>query len=143
MRYVRQGSELSVPIPNGKLSRKSVETIRQSFQSVYQERYSRYLTNVLIEVVSWRVAVSGPGPAIQPMSLEGNLSGGSAFKNKRSVYFPENKGFTECPVYDRYKMVPGTKLDGPAIVEERESTLVVGPGGKLSIDGSLNAIVQF
>jgi N-methylhydantoinase A len=143
MRYVRQGRELSVPIPSGKLSRESVETIRRSFQSVYQERYSRYLTNVPIESVSWRVAVSGPGPSIQPMRLEESLAGGSAFKNKRPVYFPEYKGFTECQVYDRYRMAPGTKLDGPAIVEERESTLVVGPGGKLSIDGSLNAIVQF
>jgi N-methylhydantoinase A len=60
MRYVRQGRELSVPIPNGKLSRESVETIRQSFQTVYQERYARYLTHVPVEVVTWRVAVSGP-----------------------------------------------------------------------------------
>jgi len=143
MRYVRQGRELSVPIPNGKLSPNSVETIRHSFQSVYQERYARYLANVPIEAVSWRVAVSGPGPTIQPRGLKGSITGGSAFKNKREVYFPEHKGFTECPVYDRYKMVPGTRLNGPAIVEERESTLVVGPGGELTIDDSRNAIVQF
>jgi len=40
-------------------------------------------------------------------------------------------------------MGPGTNLTGPAVVEERESTLVVGPGGKLRIDDYLNAIVEF
>lgn len=143
MRYVRQGSEICVPIPNEKLSRQNVETIRQSFYSVYQELYSRYLTDVPIETVSWRVAVSGPRPKVQLKKLEGSLQGGSALKKKRPVYFPEYKGFKECPVYDRYRMGPGTTLTGPAVVEERESTLVVGPGGKLRIDDYLNAIAEF
>ena len=141
MRYVRQGREISVPIPNGKLSRKNVETILQSFYSVYQELYSRYLTDLPIETVSWRVAVSGPRPKIQLKKLESGSQGGSGLKKKRLVYFPEYKGFKECPVYDRYRMGPGTTLTGPAVVEERESTLVVGPGGKLRIDDYLNAIV--
>jgi N-methylhydantoinase A len=142
MRYVRQGREISVPIPNGKLSRKNVETIMQSFYLVYKDLYSRYLTDVPIETVSWRVAVSGPRPKIQLKKLE-ETKGGSALKKKRPVYFPEYKGFKECPVYDRYRMGPGTNLTGPAVVEERESTLVVGPGGKLRIDDYLNAIVEF
>lgn len=141
MRYVRQGCEISVPIPDGKLSRQSAEAIKQSYYSVYQELYSRYLTDVPIETVSWRVLASGPRPTIQ--LEQSKREGGSAFKGKRPVYFPEYQGFTECPVYDRYLMGPGTTLTGPAILEERESTLVVGPGGKLAIDEYLNAIVGF
>jgi N-methylhydantoinase A len=45
-------------------------------------------------------------------------------------------------VYDRYRLGSGAALTGPAIVEEKESTLVVGPGGKLRIDDHLNAIVE-
>ena len=45
-------------------------------------------------------------------------------------------------MYDRYRLGPGITLTGPAIVEEKESTLVVGPGGKLRIDDYLNAIVE-
>jgi N-methylhydantoinase A len=143
MRYIRQGREISVPIPNGKLSRENVETIAQSFYSVYQGLYSRYLIGVPIETVSWRVAVSGPRPQVQLKKLERSLQEGSILKNKRPVYFPEYRGFNECPVYDRYRMGPGTTLTGPAVIEERESTLVVGPGGKLRIDDYLNTIVQF
>jgi N-methylhydantoinase A len=142
MRYVRQGREISVPIPNGKLSRDSVETIKQSFQTVYKDLYSRYLADTPMEVVSWRVTVSGPRPTIQLKKLEGDFAGRSALKKKRQVYFPEYKGFVECPVYDRYRMGPGTTLTGPAIVEEKESTLVVGPGGRLHIDDYLNAIIE-
>jgi N-methylhydantoinase A len=142
MRYVRQGREISVPIPNGKLARDSVETIKQSFQTVYKDLYSRYLADTPMEVVSWRVTVSGPRPTIQLKKLEGDFAGQSALKKKRQVYFPEYKGFVECPVYDRYRMGPGTTLTGPAIVEEKESTLVVGPGGRLRIDDYLNAIIE-
>jgi N-methylhydantoinase A len=89
------------------------------------------------------VVTGGPRPTIQLQRQTGSLDGEKALKGKRSVYFPEYKGFVDCPVYDRYRMGPGIKLDGPVIVEEKESTLVVGPGGKLRIDGYLNAIVEF
>ena len=95
-----------------------------------------------METVSWRVTVSGPRPTIQLKKLDDHNESQSPLKKKWQVYFPEYKGFTECPVYDRYRMRPGTTLTGPAIVEEKESTLVVGPGGKLSIDEYLNAIVE-
>jgi N-methylhydantoinase A len=143
MRYVRQGREVNVPIPNGKISRQNADAIRQSFYVVYKDLYSRYLTDIPAETVSWRVVASGPRPAIELKKLEEGLEAGSPLKKKRPVYFPEYKGFTECPVYDRYRMGPGTTLTGPAIVEERESTLVVGPGGKLRIDEYLNAVVRF
>ena len=143
MRYFRQGREINVPIQNGKLSPESVHTIRESFYSVYKNLYSRFLTDVPIETVSWRVLISGPRQTVQLNKLESSGEALSAFKGKRPVYFPEYDGFTECPVYDRYQMGSRTTLDGPAIIEERESTLVVGPGGKLKIDDYLNAIVEF
>jgi N-methylhydantoinase A len=143
MRYLRQGREITVPISNGKLTREHAETIRQSFYSAYRDLYSRHLTDVPIETVSWRVAVSGPRPQVELKKLEESIQGGPALKKKRPVYFPEYKGFTECNVYDRYRMGPGTTLAGPAVIEERESTLVVGPGGKLRIDEYLNAIIEF
>jgi N-methylhydantoinase A/oxoprolinase/acetone carboxylase beta subunit len=142
MRYVRQGREISVPIPNGVLSGQSIGTIRESFQTVYKDLYSRCLAEAPMEIVNWRITVSGPKPALQLKKGEGILSAATALKQKRQVYFPEYGGFTECPVYDRYRMGPGTILQGPAIVEERESTLVVGPGGSLAIDEYLNAIIE-
>jgi N-methylhydantoinase A len=59
------------------------------------------------------------------------------------AYFPEHAGYVETPVYDRYALDPDMRFDGPAIVEERESTLIVGVHGHARIDERLNVIVEF
>jgi N-methylhydantoinase A len=62
-------------------------------------------------------------------------------KGARPVYFPELRDFHPTTVYDRYGLIAGQAFDGPAIVEERESTLVVGPGGRFEVAPSGNIIV--
>ena len=66
----------------------------------------------------------------------------AALKGQRPVYFPETRGFFECPVYDRYRLGGGHRFDGPAIVEERESTVVVVPGSQAHVDRDGNLIVD-
>ncbi len=63
-------------------------------------------------------------------------------KGTRRAYFAERGGFVETPVYDRYALTPGMTLKGPAIVEERESTAVIGPGGRARVDAGLALIVE-
>ena len=90
---------------------------------------------VPIEAISWRVLTRGPDPDLK---LQAAPTGdGDARKGTRDVYF--NDAFRETPIYDRYQMGPGTQIDGPAIVEERESTTVVGPDAtaRVADDGSL------
>jgi N-methylhydantoinase A/oxoprolinase/acetone carboxylase beta subunit len=48
----------------------------------------------------------------------------------------------QTPVYDRYALAPGARLTGPAIVEERESTTVVGPGAMLTVDAHRTLIAE-
>jgi N-methylhydantoinase A len=57
------------------------------------------------------------------------------------VWLPERGGFAEVPVYDRYMLARGAELAGPAIVEERESTLVVGEAPSIRVDDLLNLVV--
>ena len=61
---------------------------------------------------------------------------------ERQAYFPELDGYGPTPVYDRYRLAPGAELRGPAIVEERESTVIVGPGARAFVDDYLNLIVE-
>jgi len=63
-------------------------------------------------------------------------------KGTRSAYFAESGGFVETPVYDRYALTAGMRLTGPAIVEERESTAVIGPGARTRVDTGLAIIVE-
>jgi N-methylhydantoinase A/oxoprolinase/acetone carboxylase beta subunit len=86
--------------------------------------------------------VSGPPPVRQPLAIaRGPTLSGSAIKGSRPVYSPERRAFHDTPVYDRYLLHPGDTFLGPAIVEERESTLVVGTKATVDVDDWLNLIV--
>jgi len=63
-------------------------------------------------------------------------------KSSRQAYFPEARGYVDTPVYDRYALAPGAAFVGPAIIEERESTTVVGPGARISVDERLTLILE-
>ena len=79
-----------------------------------------------------------PGAPLMPPA---SATRADPIKGTRPVYFPELREFRPTTVYDRYALLPGQAFDGPAIVEERESTLVVGPGGRFEVAPSGNIIV--
>ncbi len=60
----------------------------------------------------------------------------------RLAFFPETNGYVETAIYDRYAFAPGMQFNGPAIVEERESTLIVGARGRARVDDKLNVVVE-
>jgi N-methylhydantoinase A len=60
----------------------------------------------------------------------------------RSVHFGEAEGWTETTVYDRDRLLAGAAFDGPAIVQEVDSTTVVPPGAKVEVDEFRNLLVD-
>ena len=85
----------------------------------------------------------GPRPVLHSPTVETASAGKEgALKGRRPAYMPELEGFADVPVYDRYRLAPGDAFDGPAIVEERESTVVLGPGARARIDDTLNLIAD-
>jgi N-methylhydantoinase A len=63
-------------------------------------------------------------------------------KGTRPVYFPAFREFRSTTVHDRHALTAGAAFAGPTIVEERESTLVIGPGGRFEVASSGNIIVN-
>jgi N-methylhydantoinase A len=142
MRYIGQGHEIRVPLPSGALDVNHVSSLIATFQKVYQELYERLGPPVAIEVMNWRVVSSGPNPKMKLHIDNGRQTKGKAIKAERLAYFPESSGFVRTPIYDRYKLAPDDSFVGPAIVEERESTVIVGPSANCRIDAQHNLIVQ-
>ncbi len=62
MRYVGQGHEVSVPLPDGVLGPSSLPRITAAFEEVYRSLYGRKGPDVPLEVINWRVVASGPRP---------------------------------------------------------------------------------
>jgi N-methylhydantoinase A len=144
MRYVGQGHEVRVPLPAGPLSADRVLELLSAFEAVYRELYSRLGPPVPVEVLNWRVVSSGPAPDVR-LQLQATATGRdsqAALKGARPAYFPEAGRYAMTPIYDRYRLSPGATFRGPAIVEERESTVIVGPRGRCRVDEQHNLIVE-
>ncbi|MGH2452151.1 MAG: hydantoinase/oxoprolinase family protein [bacterium] len=142
MRYLGQGHDVAVALPHGPLGPGRAAEVVAEFERTYQRHYGRLGPRVPLEITNWRVTVSGPRPALDFRMGSTRAAGGRSQKGVRRAYFPEADGFADTPVYDRYALRPGEVFSGPAIVEERESTLVVGPRGRGRVDEHLNVIVE-
>src|SRR4051794_5815963 len=138
LRFQGQSYSLPVPLAAGRITPARLGQLRAAFLDLYRERYHRLQPDVPLELVSWRVTVSGPRPEIHVAPP--GWGGSRARKGSRPVFFPEAGGFVDCPVHDRFALAPGRRLRGPAIVEEPESTVVIGPGGSATVDGEGNLL---
>lgn len=141
MRYVGQGHQIVVPLPDGDLGPQHHATIETRFEQVYQQLYGRSLTGVPIEGITWRLTALGPGASIDFTAAHTLAETSSqAARGSRAMYMPEVEEFVEVPVYNRYGLRPGSHFTGPAVVEERESTVVIGARGQCTVDiyGNLN-----
>ena len=141
MRYVGQGFEIDVPLPDGLFAAHSADAMRAAFLTAYKGRFEREIREVPTEAMTWRLSASAPVPNVTLNFAGQKIDSSPRRKGMRKVYFPES-GFVDCPVYNRYALVPGTTLHGPAIIEERESTVVAGADARIFVDDHLNVVVD-
>ena len=140
MQYLGQMHDIAVSIPLGTLGRADESRLREAFYGRYEELFQRVVTRIPVEALTWRVTVSAPAPHLNLRRVPDGS--GAARKGARPAFFPEAGAYVATPVYDRYAMGSGDRLTGPAIIEERESTLVVGPGARVEIDEFGSLVVE-
>lgn len=142
MRHVGQGFEIPVPLPGLTLSAADLPAIRTAFFDAYRDRFERVVEESPIEALSWRLACAAPGWTIDLAGAvpHAAASGAPVPRAHRRVLF-ETAGWRDCAVYDRYALPVGARLNGPALIEERESTCVVGPDSSVEVDRFLNLVI--
>ena len=141
MRYVGQGFELVVTLPEGPYTKSSRDALVAAFEEAYVETFSRKPPSGSVEIVNVRISVHARATQ-DDVVLDGFGKGSGGLTGKRPVYFPEYGQFKSTPVYDRYQLPARIVRTGPAIIEERESTLVVGPGAKFKVEPKGNLVVD-
>src|SRR5205807_6782522 len=99
---------------------------------LYRAQFGTSLDGAGVECLHWRLTARVPAQVID-LSLRAE-GGADPQKGERRVFFPELEGYAACPVFDRYHLPGGWRAAGPALIEERESTIVVGPGASLEMD---------
>jgi N-methylhydantoinase A/oxoprolinase/acetone carboxylase beta subunit len=134
-RFVGQGSETSISIPERDLSTVDKDTVRSRFDRIYEKLYGRTYPDSPLEFINFKVRASLPVRLLQLPRLEKTTKSlDRAIKGERQAYSSSAKDFIPHTVYDRYMLSPGAEFQGPAIVEERESTVVIGEDGAVSVD---------
>jgi N-methylhydantoinase A len=135
MRYVGQGHEITVDLPDRTLSAADVPELRRIFETEYAAQFARAIPAAAIEVLNWSVLVStharrpemaptvAPAPAPQPAGL-------------RLIFDGRAEKKVEVPLYRREAMAPGARIAGPALIAEDETTTFISASFDAHIDGS-------
>ena len=142
-RFHGQLHEIQVPLPDD-LAELNLNQFISRFKSRYRELYHYLPDHTPIELLTWRVRVSGRRAQVKLAQLaQSDADPSPARKSERCAYFPALGDFVATAVYDRYRLCAGMEFTGPAIVEERESTIVVPPGMRASVDAYGNIRLIF
>ncbi|MEM8761634.1 MAG: hydantoinase/oxoprolinase family protein, partial [Pseudomonadota bacterium] len=143
MRYARQGYEIRVLVPDGPLDAAMADPLAKAFEAAYEALYGHTVPNAAIEIVSWRLRVAGPKPALSlaPPPAAGERP---SLKGMREAWVQAATGtggaHQALPVHDRYALAPGSMIEGPAIIEERESTVVIASPAHIAVDEAGNLV---
>jgi len=135
VRFVGQGSETNVSVSEGDFSKVDPKEIRERFDVVYERLYGRTYPDSAVEFINFKVRASLPERLLKlPELKKSKYTLSDAVKGERPAYSGIAKDFVPHTVYDRYKLNSGAGFRGPAIIEERESTLIVGEDAAVSVD---------
>ncbi|MGB0555196.1 MAG: hydantoinase/oxoprolinase family protein [Alphaproteobacteria bacterium] len=143
IRYFGQTHEIQVTLPEGDPT-VAFGNLRNLFETRYAEVYTFATLDAPLEIMNWKVSAIGPDPGLETGYVIDDIEqneGGDAQKGTRAVYFAPD-GYRDTPVYDRYRLTPGTRITGPAIIEERESTCLITPGYRATVDAAFNVIAE-
>ena len=156
MRLRGQMHQISVPLPAEPVSPESLPVVLDAFAAEYQRRYTHLYEGAQIEVLNWRVVctaapsadLSAPLAGGEEKGAGGGRAGGGGagekgtLKGLRRAWVPGRGAFADVPVHDRYAMEPGTVVEGPAIIEEREATTIVPDACTLTVDAGRNLVLS-
>ena len=142
IRFKHQSHELPVPVGPGRLTSQDLEAASAAFRDLYHELYG-IRQDAPTQLVNFKVKVTGSVPKAELATVE--ETGGDparALKATRPVYFKASGGFTDTPVYERGKLLPVDTWEGPAVIEEPDSTIIVPPGYRATVDRYLSVIIE-
>jgi N-methylhydantoinase A len=142
MRFVGQGFELVVALPAGPYSARSATALRAAFTAVYGKTFGHVPPVSDIEIINIRVAASAQVAKGELKVASGRRGEARALKGKRRAWVGARERFESLPVYDRYRLVVGEVVRGPAIIEEDSTTLILPPKAQATVERSGNIVID-
>lgn len=141
MKYGGQLHETVVPLAGVAFADEDREQLRQRFLDEHRRLYGYAIEQEGVDLVNLRVVARRRFPALpEPNGEPGDEDPAPGQVGERAVHFAE-RGTLPTPVFDRERLRPGNRLDGPAIIEEYDSTAVVPPGQTCRVDPHLQLVI--
>ncbi|OZE96599.1 MULTISPECIES: hydantoinase/oxoprolinase family protein [Nocardiaceae] len=146
-RYVGQGYELRVQAPDGAIDDVWIKTTAEAFHEAHGRTYSQRFDDKPVQLINIRVTGVGAVPHVRIADIEkGGADASAAIKTTTQALFwadetakPE---WVETPVYERSLLLAGNTFDGPAIVEQFDSTTIVGMNQRAEVDAVGHIIIE-
>ena len=142
VRFLGQSYQLMIPIASVPLEPEGLAALEQDFRAEHHRLYGYAPEDEPIEVVDLCVTAVADVPKPQFAGLAGSSVGGrQAIKATREVHLEADEPVM-CPIFDRYGLGAGDRVPGPAIVEEKDSTILVLPGSTGTVDSYGNVVIR-
>jgi N-methylhydantoinase A len=142
MRYLGQNYSIDVPteVASDGGGGTPLDDLYTHFHAEHRRLYGYDIPDEVIEFVNFKVAAVGPteNPSVRELQADGHAEP----KGTRDVYFRQQGGWNETPVYERSTLPAGTALEGPAIVEEPMATTLLHPAQALEVDRFGNLVLR-
>jgi N-methylhydantoinase A len=142
MKFRLQIHRVEVPVPGGRLTAGDTEHLMQAFTDKYEALYGKgsAFKDAGMEIGVLRVAAVGT--VTRPSLTRQTQQAGEAFAGQRDVYWRELQCFTSTPIYHGAKLAVGVNLEGPAVIEMPETTIVLRLGSAGRLDEYGNFVIE-
>jgi N-methylhydantoinase A/oxoprolinase/acetone carboxylase beta subunit len=143
-RYLGQGYELRIDVPSGAIDDAWVAQVTSDFHDAHEREYSKRFEESDIEIPNIRVRGVGLIPSMQVPEIEGGgESPADALRHEREAWFQVDGELREMPTrfYAREALKAGNRIEGPAVVNQYDSTTVIPPGLVAEIDRYGNIVI--
>ncbi|MCW3017199.1 MAG: hyuA [Solirubrobacterales bacterium] len=137
-RYRGQANEVTIWLGEGAAFPATAGEALLVFEARYEELYGMTIPDVPVEVVTWRIAAVGPEPAIDSRPLVATRHSGAA--RTRAAWFGRPGAWMDTTVVSRESLSPGDIVEGPAVVEERDTTVVLRPDWTATVAEDLSLV---
>ncbi|MCZ4563387.1 hydantoinase/oxoprolinase family protein [Rhodococcus sp. IEGM 1401] len=146
-RYVGQGYELRVAAPDGDVDDVWVKTVAEAFHDVHGRTYSQRFDDKPVQLINVRVTGVGAVPHVQIADIAvGTADSSGAIKTTTQALFWQDETsapqWVDTPVYERSLLLANNEIDGPAIVEQFDSTTIIGMNQHATVDAVGHIIIE-
>ncbi len=131
VRYVGQGHEIKVTLPETELTAGDTETLRRAFEAAYEAQYGRRVPGLEIEVLTWSLTLSAPAPEV-PVAAETPAASAAGTIARRRLRLLGGEE-VEAAVHRRSDLAAGAEIAGPAVIVEDQTTTLVAPGYRAKV----------